>query len=145
MSKSSPSGTAFETALILALLAIVLIVCSLPVSSQSIPCMVMGTVTLDGSPISGAQVSCSDGQSFTSGSGGFYSFTVNSGDKYTITASYNGHSGSAQIQASGAKVIANIGISSASTHCKTNRPYGYDRPDPDSCPARYLYYPGTGR
>ncbi len=118
----SSTSLIFRTALAMALLMMVLLVSVIPVSSQSIPCVVLGYVKLDGSPIGGATVSLNDGQSTTSDSSGFYQFAVNNGSSYTATASYNGHSTSSSFTAMGANVHVNLGISSVNPTAQPTNP-----------------------
>lgn len=99
------------------LVFVLLLATSQIASTQGFPCVITGTVTYDGSPVSGAQVSVSSGGSTTSGDGGNYLLDVPSGSSITVTATYNGHSGSssASTPSDGGAVTLNVAISSSSS------------------------------
>jgi hypothetical protein len=89
------------------------------VTGFSTPTGIFGYVKMDGSPIGGAAVTLSDGQSATTDASGYYIFAsgVDNGSSYTITATSNGLSTSNTFTAHGDRMQIDLSLSSpAPTH-----------------------------
>jgi hypothetical protein len=101
------------------------------VNAQGIPCVIRGTVTYNGSPVAGATVVASSGDSTTTGGDGSYGLDTLSGSTITVTATYNGHSRSIIVNtpSDGGMMIANtIAITFTPTPTPTPAPTPTSKP-----------------